>query len=353
MGEAKKCLSDLLKGVYVPPFEEIRRKVLEIYNEPVPLQKGIRRRALVKYLIRIRKMDNYVNTHVFNEIEKLPRGDAIHKFYLELMKLGGVNNYEEIINDLMRRRYIVNKLTREYLEKVRMSFDVAEAKKMTREYVGRLLSVFRRSRHYLNALSRAIKELRSMPCIDMDLPKIVVAGMPQVGKSTFVRVVSTAKPEVSPFPFTTKEIIVGHRLINYQYVQIIDTPGILDRPFNKLNEIERRALTAIKYLTDALIFLIDPYEASYYPLESQINLLKNIITHLINSEKVVVAVNKVDVVSKERISFVVSRIREVFKGDIMVMSALKNYNVLNVLNRALSKISNELNQQHSESLTRK
>ncbi len=333
-----KCLRDLIKGIRIPKFEEIRRKVLSIYNEPVPLQKGVKRRALVKYLIRIRKIRDYLNITVFSQLDNLPKVEDMHEFYLELMRIGGVEDYKDVLSKLRSKKYVIEKLTREYLEHVRMSFDAAEAKKLTREYIGRVLSVFRRCRKQLDSLSYALNELKRMPCIDMQLPKIVVAGMPQVGKSTFVKAVSTADPEVSPFPFTTKEIIVGHRLVNYEYIQIIDTPGILDRPFSQLNNIERKALSALKHLADVVIFLIDPYEGSYYSLDSQINLLKSVTEYLINPEKAIVAINKIDLVKKERMKYVESKISEVFNGDVVVMSALRKVNVDEVINKALRKL---------------
>jgi len=40
---------------------------------------------------------------------------------------------------------------------------------------------------------------------------VVVAGYPNVGKSSFIRLVSTAEPEIAAYPFTTKGVIVGHR----------------------------------------------------------------------------------------------------------------------------------------------
>lgn len=59
-----------------------------------------------------------------------------------------------------------------------------------------------------------------------------------MGKSSFVNSVTRANVEVQPYAFTTKSLYVGHT--DYQYLrwQVIDTPGILDKPLEDRNTIE-------------------------------------------------------------------------------------------------------------------
>ena len=44
--------------------------------------------------------------------------------------------------------------------------------------------------------------------------------------------------EVQPYAFTTKSLFVGHMDYRYLRWQVIDTPGILDRPLEERNTIE-------------------------------------------------------------------------------------------------------------------
>ena len=44
--------------------------------------------------------------------------------------------------------------------------------------------------------------------------------------------------DVQPYAFTTKSLFVGHMDHRYLRWQVIDTPGILDRPLEERNTIE-------------------------------------------------------------------------------------------------------------------
>ena len=44
--------------------------------------------------------------------------------------------------------------------------------------------------------------------------------------------------DVQPYAFTTKSLFVGHLDHRYLRWQVIDTPGILDRPLEERNTIE-------------------------------------------------------------------------------------------------------------------
>jgi nucleolar GTP-binding protein len=140
-----------------------------------------------------------------------------------------------------------------------------------RSTYGRISSVVNQIGKNLEFLNRAKNVMREIPTLSND-PVVVVAGYPNVGKSSLVSILSTVKPEVASYPFTTKKIFVGRGEINRRKVQIIDTPGLLDRPLHKRNKIERKAILCLKYLADCIIFVIDPTETCGYSMESQMSL---------------------------------------------------------------------------------
>ncbi len=109
-----------------------------------------------------------------------------------------------------------------------------------------------------------------------DEPTIVIAGYPNVGKSSFVSKITGASPEIAPYPFTTKGVAIGHFMRDGMRYQVMDTPGLLDRPMSERNDIERQAITAIHYLDAVVMFMIDPSESCGYEIEAQKHLLAEI-----------------------------------------------------------------------------
>lgn len=58
--------------------------------------------------------------------------------------------------------------------------------------------------------------------------------------------VTRADVDVQPYAFTTKSLFVGHTDHKYLRWQIIDTPGLLDRPLEERNTIEMQVLKALQ-----------------------------------------------------------------------------------------------------------
>ncbi len=87
-----------------------------------------------------------------------------------------------------------------------------------------------------------------------------------------LRQITNAEPEVADYPFTTKGIQIGHMERRWQKYQIIDTPGLLDRPVQEMNQIELNAMVALEHLADLILFVFDPSQTSGFPVENQVNL---------------------------------------------------------------------------------
>jgi nucleolar GTP-binding protein len=148
---------------------------------------------------------------------------------------------------------------------------------------------------HLEVLVQARDVLRGLPSLDDTLFTVAIAGFPNVGKSTLLAKLTTAKPEIKPYAFTTKGLNVGYFDYKYNQVQLIDTPGTLNR--RNPNPIERKADATIKYLAHAIIYVFDPTEQTY-PMDEQEELLSRIDE---TGKHILIYVSKTDIVDKKAV----------------------------------------------------
>ena len=94
--------------------------------------------------------------------------------------------------------------------------------------------------------------------------------------------------EVNHYPFTTKQIHVGHFTHRRLQYQMVDTPGLLDRPMEQRNHIEMQAIAALEHIGSLVLFLVDESESCGTPYEEQMNLLEEVKTLLPDTELMLV-----------------------------------------------------------------
>lgn len=345
-----RCLSNLVK-IRAVTYDGLRREVLNIFTKRVEVPRSVRgdpsKSKVLVYLLKCEKIYQYIATNL-GYIARLPKTENLHGFYAELINIASKNMYDELIVNTSISIKILTNLWSRYRRAI-LNSTPTEAKKLAQEFVGRTLSTIRRKMRMLNILDDIVKTIKVTPCIDFENPIIIVSGMPQVGKSTLVGRISTAKPLVSPYPFTTKNIILGHIDLGYIKIQVIDTPGLLDRGIDEMNEIERKAIAALKHLNSVALYLFDPTPEAYYTFERQLVPLKT-VEQLIGKEKVIAVFNKIDKVPREYLL----KYKEALEGqgysDIVLISALHGINVEELIKKSIKKYDELYHTNYSQFL---
>ncbi len=240
---------------------------------------------------RVQTVGKVLTGHLDAIGRAFPSIDQLPPFYNELVKctidyellkksLGAINWAKKQLREIMDGAlYDIKKTTRiHHFNVVRTAFS------------GRASSVMKQIRKNLEFLEGARKIMKGYPSLKTSVPTIAIAGMPNVGKSTLLCALTSSKPEVASYPFTTKKLNLGYDSEDRQY---IDTPGLLDRPVADRNPIERQALLALTHLANAIVFIIDPTESCGYPLKEQEQLLRDIKKMF--TAPVIVVSNKADI----------------------------------------------------------
>lgn len=202
--------------------------------------------------------------------------DSLSPFYYELVDVSvGIKDLEMVKGALKWALMTIERYEKTYRYRIRVAKNEAEVYKYRKEFYGKLASVLKKIDNRLRFLESARGKFKDLPSFE-DTYTIVIAGPPNVGKSTFLQAMTGAEPKVDIYPFTTKQILVGHFEIRYVRYQVVDTPGLLDRRLEDRNPVERQAIMALKHLANVVIFIFDPSETCGYPLVEQEKIYEDI-----------------------------------------------------------------------------
>jgi nucleolar GTP-binding protein len=265
---------------------------------------------------------NILSDNLTNLVRKYPSFMNIPPFYYDLADaVVGVDEMRIHLSRVSWAGTQIRSITKDHLMKMKGSADRPSVRKAA---FGRMASVMKSIEPDLLFLNDARQKLRFMPTVDPDVPTIIVAGYPNVGKSSFMIAVTGARPEIASYPFTTKGVGVGHFVRGHQRYQVVDTPGLLDRPLSQRNEIELQAIAALRHLRGAVLYILDPSEYCGFSLADQLRLLADVKgwLHL----QVLVVANKNDLLA--------------YEGADMVMSTLSGAGVAEVLDRMVEMLEN-------------
>lgn len=250
-------------------------------------------------LARVESVGDTLSSTLMAYVEAFPDFPGLHPFYGELVAT--IVDVDVTRKDLARLQGTaakVQEVCRKSARQMQRTGQLTFLEAKRREVYGRVGSMVQDIASPLKRLESARIALAKLPTLDPDAPTLVIAGVPNVGKSAFASRVCSAKPQVAPYPFTTQGIILGHTRMGRRTVQVVDTPGILDRPAEKRNAIEQRALAAVRHVGDIVLFLFDPTEGASQPMEAQEHLLEE-VRAIFGKKLVVEAENKADVMKIE------------------------------------------------------
>ncbi len=242
---------------------------------------------------------NILTDNLKNIVRRFPTFENLPPFYYELADvIVGVDDMKRSLSRLEWASTKIHEVARDHVGKIRKARDPLPVRK---QCFGRLASIMRSIDKDLIFLNKARNKLKKLPSVEDD-PTIVVAGYPNIGKSSFVTKITGATPEIASYPFTTKGVSIGHFFVDDERFQVMDTPGLLDRPMSERNEIELQAITALKNLDAVVLFIIDATETCGYEIADQKRMLEEVRSEF--KLPILVVANKADLPQFRELDFV-------------------------------------------------
>ena len=210
-------------------------------------------------------------------LSEFPRLEDIHPFYADLMNvLYDRDHYKLALGQISTAKHLIDAVARDYGRLLKFGDSLYRCKLLKTAALGRMCTIVKRQKPALEYLEEVRQHLSRLPSIDPTQRTIILAGFPNVGKSSLINLLTRANVEVQPYAFTTKSLYVGHMDYKYLNWQVIDTPGILDHELEERNAIEWQSVTALAHLKAAIVYIIDISEQCGTPIQTQIDLFMKI-----------------------------------------------------------------------------
>lgn len=144
-------------------------------------------------------------------------------------------------------------------------------------------------------------------------------GLPNAGKSTFLSAVTSARPKIASYPFTTLHPHLGVAWVNSKEIVLADIPGLIEGAHDGvglgdrfLKHVER--CSAFLHILDGTS---EDVAGDYVTIRRELELYKQSL----KDKPEIVAINKCDALDEEDIKDKIAELSKVCSKEIFVISA--------------------------------
>ncbi|KAF4663198.1 Nucleolar GTP-binding protein 1 [Perkinsus chesapeaki] len=247
------------------------------------------------YMRKVKFCQTTFNEKLQKILEEFPKIDDLHPFYADLCNvLYDRDHYKLALGQVKSVQSTVDSIAKDYVKLLKFADSPYKCKMLKRAALGRMCTAVKKLSASLQYLEEVRQHLSRLPQINPQTRTLIMTGYPNVGKSSFMNIVTDANVDVQPYAFTTKSIFVGHMDYKYTRWQVLDTPGILDHPLEERNTIEMTAITALAHIPATVLYFVDVSEQCGFTIEQQVSLFHS-IKPLFKSKPLLVVLNKTDV----------------------------------------------------------
>lgn len=179
--------------------------------------------------------------------------------------------------------------------------------------------------------------------IDLELKllaDVALIGLPNAGKSTLISVISSARPKVADYPFTTLEPNLGVVSIGESSFVVADIPGLIE----DASEGKGLGIKFLKHIerTKSFVHLVDcgvclePFEAfeNYVTIREELGKFDSLLL----AKKEIVCLTKIDAMAEEEIIKFQKYFEENLDRKVLPISSVSGRNIDIVKNLMLKSL---------------
>ena len=168
-------------------------------------------------------------------------------------------------------------------------------------------------------------------CIWLQLKVIAdigIVGMPNSGKSSLLSVITSAKPKIANYPFTTINPNLGVASYDNKEITLADIPGLIEGAHEGVG-LGDKFLRHIERCKN-LLHLIDITNENVLENYSKVRKELSKYSKKLNKKKEIIVLNKIDMIEEESSLKKIYILQKKLKKDVYAISVIKNKGIQNI-----------------------
>ncbi len=151
---------------------------------------------------------------------------------------------------------------------------------------------------------------------------IAIIGMPNSGKSSLLSVLTSAKPKIANYPFTTINPNLGVANYDDKEITLADIPGLIEGAHEGIGLGDKflRHIERCKNILHLIDITNKDILESYFKVRTELAKYSSKLT----KKKEIIVFNKIDMINDEEINNKINTFKKKLKKNIYIISALKN-----------------------------
>ncbi len=165
---------------------------------------------------------------------------------------------------------------------------------------------------------------------------IGIVGMPNAGKSSLLSALTSAKPKIANYPFTTINPNLGVTIYDDKEITLADIPGLIEGAHEGVGLGDKflRHIERCKKILHLIDITDDNFLKNYFKVRKELSKYSAKMT----KKKEIIVFNKIDMINSEEIKKKIDIFNNKIKKKIYTISALEKKNLISIKKVLVSNV---------------